>query len=121
MVVKKYIYIYIYLFIIFFFQNKNINKQQKNTKTILTLITLEKINFFFLQTKKKKNHLPKYISKATAALMAAKFSSELSFFKVVLEGDTLQIVHALKKDGRYLSTHGHLIENTQVILNSLQN
>jgi hypothetical protein len=53
--------------------------------------------------------------------MAAKFSSELGFFKVVLEGDTLQIVHALKKDGRYLSTHGHLIENTQVILNSLQN
>jgi hypothetical protein len=60
------------------------------------------------------------IAEATAALRASKFSSEFSFFRVVLECNALQIVQALKKDWQNLSIYEHLIEDTQWILNSLQ-
>lgn len=39
---------------------------------------------------------------------------------MVLEGDVLQIVQALTKDGRNWSKYGYLIEDTHGILNSMQ-
>lgn len=60
------------------------------------------------------------IVEATAAQMVALFNRELRFYKVVLEGDIFQIVQALKYDERNRIKYGHLIEDTQEILNGMQ-
>jgi hypothetical protein len=36
---------------------------------------------------------------------------------VELEGDTLQMVHALRKEGCNLSKYGHIIEEARGVLN----
>jgi hypothetical protein len=38
---------------------------------------------------------------------------------VTLEGDALQVVHALRKDGRNWSWYGHIVEDTRDALNCL--
>jgi hypothetical protein len=60
------------------------------------------------------------IAKAIAALRAVTFSRELRFYKAILEGDALQVVQALKKDGTNWSKYGHLTEEAKGLLQCLQ-
>jgi ribonuclease HI len=53
------------------------------------------------------------IAEAVAALRAVTFCREVGFSKVVLEGDALQVVHALKSSTRNWSSYGHLIEEAR--------
>jgi hypothetical protein len=46
------------------------------------------------------------------SLRAVNFSRKLGFYKVILEGDALQIVHALKKEGSNWCINDHLIEES---------
>merc|ERR1712100_259600 len=48
------------------------------------------------------------------------FARDLRFSKIILEGDALQVVQALKKPGRNWCRYGHIIEETREILQSLQ-
>jgi ribonuclease HI len=57
----------------------------------------------------------------TAALRAIKLSWELGFHRVVIEGDSLQVMQALNKDGRNWSRYGLLMEEARELLNCLQN
>jgi ribonuclease HI len=59
------------------------------------------------------------IAEAVAALRAAKFGRELSFTRVVLEGDALQIVQALKSSTPNWSSYGHLVEEARDQLNGM--
>jgi ribonuclease HI len=52
------------------------------------------------------------IAEAMAVLRALHFSRELGFYMVILEGDALQVVHALEKGWRTWSRYAHLIEDT---------
>lgn len=61
------------------------------------------------------------IAETIAALRAINFSRELDFYKVILEGDALQIVQALGQEGSNLCVYGHLIEETKGILHNMQN
>jgi hypothetical protein len=51
------------------------------------------------------------IAKAITALGATIFCRELGHQRVVLEGDALQVVQALRKEDKNLSKYCHLIEN----------
>jgi hypothetical protein len=53
-------------------------------------------------------------------MRAANFCRELGHQRVGLEGDTLQVVHALWKEDRNLSKYGYLIEETRRVLSCLQ-
>jgi len=60
------------------------------------------------------------IAKAMAALKAVNFNHKLSFYKVILEGDALQMVHALRKEDSNWCIYDHLIEETMGALHSMQ-
>jgi hypothetical protein len=48
-------------------------------------------------------------------------SWESGFHKMVLEGDSLQVVQTLNINGRNWSRYSHLIEEARKLLNCLQN
>ena len=53
-------------------------------------------------------------------LRAAHLCRELRFYSVVLEGDALQVMQALRKDGKSWSRYWHIIEEAEGVLSSLQ-
>lgn len=55
-----------------------------------------------------------------AALRAVLFCGELGFLWVILEGDALQVVQVLRKEGKNYSRYGHIIEEALEALNWLQ-
>jgi ribonuclease HI len=59
------------------------------------------------------------IAEATAALRAAILCHDLGLNKVILEGDALQIVQALNREGPHWSSYGHLTEEARGMLSSL--
>ncbi len=59
------------------------------------------------------------IAKATAAWRAALFCKELGYQRVELEGDALQVVQALQKEGCNWSKYDYLIEEACMVLNGL--
>jgi ribonuclease HI len=59
------------------------------------------------------------IAEAVAALKAVTFCRELGFSKVILEGDALQVVNALKASTRNWSPYGHLIEEAHSQLSGM--
>lgn len=61
------------------------------------------------------------VVEAMAALRTVKFSCELGYSQIILEGDALKIVQALDKGGWNWSIYGHFIEETRGVLNNLQN
>ena len=50
------------------------------------------------------------VAKAMAALCALKFSKDMGFNKIILEGDAMGIINKLKRDSFDLSKVGNLIE-----------
>jgi hypothetical protein len=59
------------------------------------------------------------ITESTVAWQAALFYRDLGYQRVELEGDALQVVHALRKECCNLSKYEHIIEETCGVLNSL--
>jgi hypothetical protein len=59
------------------------------------------------------------ISEAMAMLRAVILCHELGFSSVILEGDALQIVQAIRKDGRCWSQYLHLIKEAGGVLSCL--
>ena len=67
-----------------------------------------------------RNHIIEpHIAEAFVTLRAAHLCCELEFNKVILESNALQVVQALKKDGRSWCYYGHLIEEARRMLNCL--
>jgi hypothetical protein len=50
------------------------------------------------------------------ALQSATFYREFGNQRLVLEGDTLQVVQTLWKEDKNLSKYGHIIEETRWVL-----
>jgi hypothetical protein len=51
------------------------------------------------------------VAEALAALWAVKFSKEVGFFEVILEGDVLQVVKDIMSPVPHLSKSGHITES----------
>jgi hypothetical protein len=60
------------------------------------------------------------IVEAFAALRAINFCRELGFYRVILEGDALQVMQVLNKDGKIWYRYGHCIEKARRALTCLQ-
>jgi len=54
------------------------------------------------------------VAEALGAWIAVNFGCELGFTQVHLEGDSLNVVNALKKTGPCCTSFGHLIEDTRL-------
>jgi hypothetical protein len=62
------------------------------------------------------------VAKAIAALNAVKFSPDLECLAyIMLEGDSLSVVTAVKNTGPNWSRYEHIIEDTKVVLQGLRN
>jgi len=59
------------------------------------------------------------VAEALAALHAVEFSWDLGLRRIILEGDVLQIVNAVKSTGRNWSKYGQLVEDTREVLNGM--
>ena len=60
------------------------------------------------------------VAEAMGALCAAEFSRDLGFQDVDLEGDSLQVVQAIREAGINWSSYGHITGDTRWVLNSLR-
>ena len=67
----------------------------------------------------KQNILDPIVAESFVALRAISFAKERVWQKVVLEGDTLQVVMALKKYGKNRCRFGQIIDDVCLVLNSL--
>lgn len=57
------------------------------------------------------------IAKALTAMNAVSFCRDLGFSKVIWEGDALLVVQVLRRSSSNCSRCGHLIDETQTMLN----
>ena len=53
---------------------------------------------------------------AVAALYAAEFTRDLGFYDVDFEGDSLQIVNAIRNNDENCSRYGHVIDDIKTVL-----
>lgn len=60
------------------------------------------------------------VAEATGALFAVEFSRDLGIQDVDLEGDSLQVVQAIRDSGIIWSRYGHITGDTRWVLNSLR-
>ena len=60
------------------------------------------------------------MAEALAAKRALQLASEMSFLRVVVEGDCKRVVQALQAPGRSLTMYGHVIEDVRRIGATLQ-
>ncbi|XP_059442109.1 uncharacterized protein LOC132174476 [Corylus avellana] len=56
------------------------------------------------------------VGEAQAALAAVEFSRELGYQDVILEGDSLQVVQALKEEGINWRSYGQIVDDARVLL-----
>jgi hypothetical protein len=59
------------------------------------------------------------VTKAIAALKAVEFSRNRGLYKIILEGDSLQVVNAVNAAGPNCSTYGQIMANIQAVLHTL--
>lgn len=59
------------------------------------------------------------IAEALVIQKAVVFDRDLGLNNFILEGDALEIIHALRKDDQSWCMHGHLIDDSKIILHSL--
>ncbi len=52
------------------------------------------------------------VAEALAALHAVEFNRDLRLRRIILEGDTLQVVNAMKSTSHNWSKYGQLVEDT---------
>jgi len=93
----------------------------KNKMGICVIIRDSKGELLATLSEPKDHIIAPEIAEAISALRAVHFSHGLGFYKVILEGDALQIVQALGKEGSNWCIYGHLIEETRGILHNMQN
>jgi ribonuclease HI len=60
------------------------------------------------------------VGEALAALAAVEFSKEEDFQDVILKGDSLQVVQALKEMGPNWRPYGHIVDNAKALLCTCQ-
>ena len=60
------------------------------------------------------------MAEALAAKRAVHLASEMSFLRVVVEGDCKRVVQALQAHGRSLTLYGHVIEDARRLGATLQ-
>lgn len=60
------------------------------------------------------------VAKALAALYAVNFCREMNFYDILMEGDALQIVSAVKMESKYWSRYGHIVDGIKVGLHTLR-
>jgi len=72
------------------------------------------------QDKIKNTTIKKPNIDARRALRVVNFSRELGFYKIILEGDALQIMQALKNESSNWYIYDHLIEETRGVLQNMQ-
>jgi hypothetical protein len=59
------------------------------------------------------------MAEATATLCAAEFSQDLGLHNIVLKGDSLPVINALKEKGLRWSRYGQIVEVIREVLKSL--
>jgi hypothetical protein len=59
-------------------------------------------------------------AEAIVAWMMADFCCKLGFRRVVLEGDSMEVVTALKRGGNCSERYGHFVDDARQLLNSLE-
>lgn len=64
----------------------------------------------------KLQHL--VVGEAMAALEAVEFSREVGLQEVIVEGDSLQVVQALRETKQNWSIYGHIVEDARMTLNT---
>lgn len=60
------------------------------------------------------------VAEALAALQVVELSKEIGFNDIILKGDTLQIVNAVKAEGNNWSKFGHIIDGIKLGLCQLR-
>lgn len=60
------------------------------------------------------------VADAFFAWKAVEFGRDLGIQNTILEGNALDIVHALRKEEQSWSRYGNLLDNSKTLLNSLQ-
>jgi ribonuclease HI/exonuclease III len=60
------------------------------------------------------------VAEAIGALIAAEFSRDLGIQDIVLEGDALLVVKAIKDSGPQWNLYGHIVEDIRAVLNNLR-
>jgi hypothetical protein len=60
------------------------------------------------------------VADAIFAWKAVEFGKDLGIQNIILEGNALDIVHALLKEEQFWSRYGNLLNNSKTLLNSLQ-
>jgi hypothetical protein len=56
------------------------------------------------------------MAEATAILYAAEFSRDLGLHNIVLKGDSLPVINALKEEGLRWSRYGQIVEDIREVL-----
>jgi ribonuclease HI len=58
------------------------------------------------------------VGEALAAVAAMEFGKEQGMSDIILEGDSLQVVLAIKEEGPNLQIYGHIVDDVKLLLNS---
>jgi ribonuclease HI len=58
------------------------------------------------------------VGEALAAVAAMEFGNEQGLPDIILEGDSLQVVLAIKEEGPNLRTYGHIVDDVKLLLNT---
>ena len=51
--------------------------------------------------------------------MLAGLRHRLGFTQIIAEGDSLEIIHALQREGECRGSYGHFVEETKILLNQI--
>lgn len=61
------------------------------------------------------------MAEAWAARRAVIFARELNLFNIIVEGDCLHVIQALKRSGPWLLLFGHIIDETKKLGQVMKN
>jgi ribonuclease HI len=60
------------------------------------------------------------IGEAMAALVVVDLCWDMGVFDVILEGDSLEVVNAIKEDQNSRRRYGHILDDIKIVLSSLR-
>jgi hypothetical protein len=72
------------------------------------------------RSRTKLRNLELVAVEALTAFYATEFSRDLNLRNIFLKGDALQVVNAVKSQGRNWSMYGHIIDDIREVLNCMQ-
>lgn len=69
----------------------------------------------------KSGTLDLVIAEASRALHVAEFCKDFGLQQIIMEGDELQILNAIKSNSKNWSRNGQIVEHTQGVLHAMSN